>query len=82
MSYFPTPVPATPAEIPAYLARELQALSQSLSGVQDFLILDTLHVAPKKPREGMVVKADGVNWNPASGAGFYGYKSGAWVLLG
>ena len=27
------------------------------------------HVAPVKPREGMLVYADGVNWNPGSGAG-------------
>ena len=40
-----------------------------------------LHVEPARLIEGMVVKADGTDWNPGAGAGFYGY-SGAWVKLG
>jgi hypothetical protein len=80
--YAPTPVPESAAELPGYLSRELQALAQSLAGTQDFLILQTLHVEPAKPREGMVVKADGTDWDPGAGAGFYGYDTGAWVQLG
>jgi hypothetical protein len=38
--------------------------------------------APINPQEGMIVRADGVNWNPGSGGGFYGYHDGAWVFLG
>lgn len=37
--------------------------------------------APLKPREGMIVSADGAGWNPGSGAGAYEYKGGAWVKL-
>lgn len=36
------------------------------------------HVAPAKPREGMLVYADGTDWNPGSGAGYYVYYAGAW----
>jgi len=36
------------------------------------------HVAPPKPREGMLVYADGTDWNPGSGAGYYVYYAGAW----
>jgi len=39
------------------------------------------HVAPIKPREGMLVYADGVNWNPGSGAGYYVYYGGAWHAM-
>ena len=38
--------------------------------------------APLKPRDGNVAFADGTNWNPGSGKGFYGYYSGAWHFLG
>lgn len=60
---------------------ELERLGRTLT---DFPILQlaVLHVAPDKPREGMVACADGTNWNPGSGAGFYGYHGGAWHLLG
>lgn len=81
MSYSPTPVPTSANALPNYLSTELQALSQSLQTAQPFLMLQTLHAEPLKPREGMVVKADGTNWNPGSGAGFYGYRAG-WRFLG
>ena len=41
--------------------------------------LEIRNAAPDKPRNGMVVYADGVVWNPGSGEGFYGYEAGAWV---
>jgi hypothetical protein len=41
-----------------------------------------LSVAPTKPREGLLVGADGTNWNPGSGKGIYAYYTGAWHLLG
>lgn len=82
--YTPTPVPLSAEAIPAYLANELQALSQSLAGSIPFLTLQTLNASPARPREGMVIKVDGVNFNPvpASGAGFYGYRAGVWRFLG
>lgn len=79
MAYVPGQIPA---DAPAWLARELQAIAQAWQQEQAFLLLQTLYAAPKKPREGMVVKADGVTWNPGSGAGFYGYRGGAWQFLG
>jgi hypothetical protein len=47
-----------------------------------FIQLETLYAEPDKPREGMVVKADGTTWNPGSGAGVYARISSAWVKLG
>jgi hypothetical protein len=40
------------------------------------------HVPPGKPREGMLVYADGTDWNPGSGAGYYVYYAGAWHAMG
>lgn len=44
---------------------------------------DVLHAPPEKPRHGLVVYADGTNWNPGSGEGLYRFSSIAtWVFLG
>ena len=45
------------------------------------LELRQIHVEPTKPREGMIVSADGTDWNPGAGAGAYEYKGGTWVKL-
>ena len=65
-----------------YMQRELQVIAQSFQSQQAFLQIQTLNAPPKKPRDGMIVKADGVNWNPGTGSGFYGYRNAAWFLLG
>lgn len=44
--------------------------------------VEETNVAPSKPRDGMIVFADGTNWDPGSGRGFYGYYTGAWHKLG
>lgn len=44
--------------------------------------IDVTHVAPEKPRDGMLRNADGTNWNPGSGAGLYRYGGGVWNFLG
>lgn len=80
--YQPRAVPSNPADLPAFLQQELMNIARaSLEGNQ-FLSLEMLYVAPAKPRDGMVVLADGTTWNPGSGGGFYGYCAGAWRFLG
>lgn len=44
--------------------------------------VDEWHVAPTKPSTGMIVLADGTDWNPGSGRGFYGYDGASWRFLG
>lgn len=59
---------------------EFAAIATSM---QDILRLQVSFVAPPKPRQGMVVFADGTHWNPGSGEGVYTFKSdAAWHLLG
>lgn len=85
MPYSPTPlgaVPKTISEFAEYIYRELQRVSDEWYRGIDKVTLPELHVAPEKPRTGMVVLADGTNFNPGSGAGFYGYRGGAWRFLG
>jgi len=73
--------PIEPEELRAFIQEELREIRTSL-GLIDNLQLVELHVEPIRPRTGMVVLADGTNWDPGSGAGFYGYRGAAWALLG
>lgn len=82
MSWQPEPVPFRPDELRAYLEREFQRLAGELQVGVESVILTECHVEPTKPRDGMVVLADGTDWDPGSGAGFYGYSGGTWRFLG
>ena len=62
--------------------QEFEQVSRAMSEPNDMLLLEMRYVAPAKPRDGMVVLADGVNFNPGSGGGYYGYRAGAWRFLG
>jgi hypothetical protein len=61
---------------------EFHQVARVMGRPQPFMLLATSYVAPPKIMNGMVVLADGVQWDPGSGAGFYGYRNGAWQLLG
>lgn len=62
------------------LNREFIRIEEDLKGEQDYSFLRELNVEPDKPRDGMIIRADGSNWNPGYGAGLYLYNSG-WVKL-
>ena len=79
--YVPGQVPDSAADLTRFLREELEQIRQVVSLMQDGQ-LDVTTVAPAKPRDGMLRRADGVLWNPGAGAGFYGYHSGAWNKLG
>lgn len=62
---------------------ELQRLQQVLEQPSfPHLQLENWQAAPSRPFDGMMVFTDATAWNPGAGAGFYGYHSGAWNLLG
>lgn len=63
-----------------WMLQELRAISKELNETQA-LELRVTNVAPKRPRDGMIVAADGTNFNPGGGAGIYGRVAGAWVKL-
>ena len=64
-----------------WVIAELRTIGTALLSV-DQIELVKLHVEPSKPRVGMIVYADGTDWNPGSGVGFYGHSGSAWVFLG
>lgn len=68
-------------QVVQYFMQELEAIERAFDTF-DMVKLKELNSVPDKPRAGQIVLADGTNWNPGSGAGFYGYYGGAWVKLG
>jgi hypothetical protein len=67
----------------AFLRSELSQLKQALERPWPWLLRQTLHAEPEKILAGMEVLADGTNWDPGSGAGFYRRNSAntAWEYM-
>lgn len=79
MAYSPDAVPEdAPAGLKAWLAEQTRRIAATLN---QGLFAAPTGVEPARPRDGMIVYADGVKWNPGSGEGFYGYENGSWVKL-
>jgi hypothetical protein len=64
-----------------YLRLELEKIAATFAE-QDFVQLKKTYVEPTRPRDGMVVYADGTSWNPGAGEGYYGYYAASWHKLG
>jgi len=71
------------AELRRWLLQELQRVGTIMQELAVQQVTEH-NAAPKKLRTGMVVLADGTNWNPGSGRGYYGYDAAtaAWRFLG
>lgn len=83
MSYVSNDVknPDDPKDVIEWVRNELKRIEETFN-LQSFVQLVELHVEPVRPRAGMVVFADGTDWNPGSGTGIYAYHSSAWNKLG
>lgn len=65
-----------------WVTRELESVRKEFEDTKA-LELRTRHAAPEKPRAGMLVYADGTDWDPGSGEGLYVYtEAGAWEVVG
>ena len=82
--YQPTPVPTnTPPGLKEWLARQFRLIANALAAPHvNYLEMGERNEEPQRPQEGMIVFADGSNWNPGSGQGIYAYYGSAWVKLG
>lgn len=67
-------------ELRSWTDDELQAISQEFTN-PDFLSMAVRYRDLTKPREGMLMYADGVSFNPGQGEGPYVYINGAWKPL-
>ena len=67
---------------PVWLTEQLRKLEALFQGFElDMVTLLPQAVAPSRLWEGLVVFADGTNWNPGAGAGLYEYRGGIWQKL-
>lgn len=64
----------------AFLEQYVTDLWYAVQDLQESLIVPQ-KAAPAKPREGMIRYADGVSWDPGSGAGLYQYIGASWNKL-
>lgn len=67
-------------DLRSWLEGELQAIEQELAAT-NLLHLNPVFRAPDKIRDGMLVYADGVHFDPGAGAGTYERRGGAWIKL-
>jgi hypothetical protein len=67
-------------ELRAHLNEELQRISQTFNEATELELRASKH-APDRPREGMIVHADGTSWDPGGGQGTYRYQGGLWVKV-
>lgn len=86
MAYVPRelPIPEEATRVlTEWLAEEFRAVAVGTSPA-DLVQLPELHNPPQRPRDGMIVLADGIDWEPVAGQGrgFYGFHGGVWNKLG
>lgn len=81
-NYKPEPFTSSdPAAIMEWAVREFDRISNAIQFKLDSEI-QFLAVAPTRAHEGMIVGADGTNWDPGSGKGVYAYYNSSWNRLG
>lgn len=66
------------------LREESARLARALNEAQPEFVLHVLNATPKKTKPGMLVYADGTNWDPGSGEGVYrrDKTNSGWVFVG
>lgn len=61
-------------DLSVYLQQQLAQLAAVLSILQEKAnIIQVITRQPNRPKEGMLVYADGIGWNPGMGRGMYIY---------
>ena len=80
--YVPRFPPQNPADLSGFIGQETQNIAKAMRDPGEFLLMQILNKPPQRVANGMIVMADGVNWNPGSGAGLYRYQGNAWNFVG
>lgn len=67
-----------------WLRENNQDIQREFASQRDFMALKYQHAQPKIVFSGMIVMADGADWNPGAGAGMYrrNEANAAWVFVG
>lgn len=80
MSYQPRPAePRDIGELWQYLKGELSRISAALSALET--AVPTYNAPPRRPSTGLLVIADGTDWNPGSGKGLYIFNGSTWTFI-
>ncbi len=75
-------VPSESRDLPTFVDQEFSRVEEAQFQGRPYFTLDIARSAPAKVWEGMVMIADGTNWNPGSGAGLYYRLGGVWIKAG
>ena len=80
MSYIKKPFSG---DLEQYVDDELNAIQEALSqsDATTLINLKKSFKEPARPRDTMIVVADGTHWDPGSGKGLYIYEGGSWKLV-
>jgi len=80
--YMPSQMPEVKdlEDLRRYVETEFAAVARSMVEVSA-VDLRPIHTVPTRPREGMIVVADGTDWNPGAGKGAYEFKNSLWSKL-
>lgn len=79
----PQTIERTLPELARWLREELGYIERGAKEPLTTFVLTPQYAAPKNPKAGTVVYADGSTWNPGSGEGIYRYTiAGAWAFVG
>ncbi len=67
-----------------WTARESAALNKGLQGMWPNVLMEILHMPPERIVAGMLILADGVDFDPGSGEGLYrrDKTNTTWVFIG
>lgn len=82
MTYRPPSIPPyeTVDQLRVWLEEEFRTIATAMTETTT-IDLRPINRAPDKPRDGMIIYADGTNFDPGAGEGVYGREGGAWVKL-
>ena len=67
-------------DIHAFLMQELDAIQRAFVEQREVDLIVSYRV-PERPRDGMIVFADGTSWDPGQGRGLYVYDGSTWELV-
>ena len=67
-------------ELRAFLETQLQRIAVEMADMVS-VELRPISREPERPQDGMLIFADGTNFNPGGGAGTYERRGGAWHKL-
>lgn len=67
-------------ELQTIIEEEFRAIARELNETTA-IDLRPINAEPTRPRDGMIIYADGTNFDPGSGEGLYAREAGAWIKL-